>query len=78
MSTIYRQGKLVISVYVDHAPPHFHVRTPNGDAVVDLASMQQIAGAVDHKLFIQAIKWAIAHRSVILAEWKRLNGDYDA
>jgi len=28
VNTIYRDGKMKISVYADHAPVHFHVRTP--------------------------------------------------
>ena len=46
MNTIYRSGKLKISVYADHAPPHFHVRTPEGDSTVDLQSLTVTAGGV--------------------------------
>lgn len=75
MNTIYRDGKLKISVYADHAPPHFHVRTPQGDSAIDLATMAEIAGAADRKLLAKAIAWAFANRPLIEAEWKKLNGE---
>lgn len=74
MNTLYRTGKLKISVYPDHAPPHFHVRTPDGDSAVDLATMREIAGIANRKLLAEAIAWALANKPLIEAEWKRLNG----
>lgn len=42
MITLYRDGKLKVSVYADYNPPHFHVMTPEGESVVDLATMAEI------------------------------------
>jgi hypothetical protein len=47
MNTIYRSGKLKISVYADHAPPHFHVRTSEGDVTVDLQALTVTAGGAN-------------------------------
>jgi len=74
MNTIYRDGKVKISVYADHAPVHFHVRTPDGDSAVDLATMTELAGHANRKLLAKAITWALANRPVIRAEWDKLNG----
>ncbi|MDD2536607.1 MAG: DUF4160 domain-containing protein [Macromonas bipunctata] len=65
MNTIYRDGKMKISVYADHAPPHFHVRTPEGDSAVDLATMKELAGRANRKL--------LANQSLLQAEWNKLN-----
>lgn len=75
MNTIYREGRLKISVYADHAPPHFHVRTPDGDSTVDLETLAETAGNANRKLLVRAIAWALANRPLIEAEWKKLNGD---
>lgn len=74
MNTIYRDGKVKISVYADHAPVHFHVRTPDGDSAVDLATMTELAGHANRKLLAKAITWALANKPVIQAEWDKLNG----
>ena len=63
-----------ISVYADHAPVHFHVRTPDGDSAVDLATMTELAGNANRKLLSKAIAWALANQSVIQSEWNKLNG----
>jgi len=72
---IYRNGKMKISVYADHAPVHFHVRTPDGDSAVDLITLAEIAGNANRKLLSKAIAWALANRSLIQAEWDKLNGE---
>jgi len=75
MNTIYRSGKLKISVYADHAPPHFHVRTPEGDSTVDLKELTVTAGSANRKLLAEAIAWALDNRELLWAEWRKLNGD---
>ena len=73
MNTLYRTGKMKITVYVDHNPPHFHVITPDGESLVDLATMTEIQSGVDRKYLNKAITWALAHREELQAEWERLN-----
>ena len=75
MNTIYREGGFKISVYADHAPPHFHVRTPEGDSAVDLVRMVETAGTANRKALVKAVAWAIQNRALVEAEWKRLNGE---
>ena len=75
VNTIYRDGKMKISVYADHAPVHFHVRTPDGDSAVDLVTMAELAGCANRKLLAtKAIAWALANKPLIQAEWDKLNG----
>ena len=78
MNTIYRDGNVKISVYADHAPVHFHVRTPDGDSAVELATMTELAGHANRKLLAKAIDWAWANKPLIQAEWDKLNGSNNA
>lgn len=75
MNTIYRDGKMKISVYADHAPVHFHVRTPEGDSAVALATLAELAGNANRKQLAKAIAWALANKPLIQAEWDKLNGE---
>ena len=75
MNTIYRERKLRISVYADHAPPHFHVRTPEGDSLVNMETLMEIAGNANRKLLARAISWALSNKQLLEAEWKKLNGE---
>ena len=74
MNTLYRNGKLKLSVYADHNPPHFHVRTPDGESLVLLEThAEKPGGKANRKLLAEAISWAIANKSLLETEWNRLN-----
>jgi len=73
MISLYRDGNLKISVYADHNPPHFHVITPEGESIVDLATMTEIRSGANRKLLIKAIQWALKNHEQIETEWNRLN-----
>ena len=73
MVTIHRIGRITISVYADHAPPHFHVYGPGTEARVDLATMAEIESSMPRKELAKAIAWALENRDQIETEWNRLN-----
>ena len=75
MGTVHRLGKLRIVVYAgDHAPPHFHIQGPGYALVVDIESMEIIAGSVQARGYEEAMRWAVENRAAIRAAWDRLNG----
>lgn len=73
MNTLYRDGKLKITVYADHNPPHFHVMTPEGESLVDLATLTEIKTGANRKQLAKAIAWATQHHAELMSEWQRLN-----
>ena len=41
MGKLVQIGNIIIRVYAnDHLPPHFHILTPDGDALVDIAILE--------------------------------------
>lgn len=73
MVTIHRIGNLTISVYADHAPPHFHVYGRGAESRIDLATMLEIEGNLPRQALAKAMEWALENQKVIEAEWNRLN-----
>jgi len=73
MNTLYRHGKMKIAVYADHNPPHFHVITPDGESLIDLATLAEIQAGAPRKSLAKALAWAIQHRAELETEWQRLN-----
>lgn len=73
MVTIHRIGSLTISVYADHAPPHFHVYGVDAESRVDLRTLREIEGNLPRRELARAIAWALENRARIEAEWNRLN-----
>lgn len=54
-------------------PPHFHVVTPDMEAMVRIADMQVHRGCIDQKSLRVAIEWARENMELLQAEWRRLN-----
>ena len=56
----------------DHNPPHFHVRTSDGDAAVRLSDFAVLAGGVERRALREACDWVERHRSVMEEAWDEL------
>lgn len=74
MPTLARLGNILIRIYAeDHVPPHFHVVTPDHEAMVRIVDLQVHAGSIDRKSLRTAIEWAAQNIDLLEAEWRRLN-----
>lgn len=74
MTTLYRDRNWKLQVFGrEHGPPHFHVWTPDGAAVVAIDSLAVLSGSVDSSILTEAREWARGHSADILTEWRKLN-----
>lgn len=74
MAKLHAIGKATIRVYAnDHLPPHFHVISPDDEALIDIATMTILRGALPGRLRAAALSWASAHIDAIKTEWNRVN-----
>lgn len=74
MPTIARIGNVLIRIFADdHNPPHFHVVTPDHEAIVLIADFSVFAGTIDRRSLDAALEWASSNRKVLEDEWNRLN-----
>jgi hypothetical protein len=74
MGKLVQIGNIIIRVYAnDHLPPHFHIITPDADALVDIASLEILKGKLPRKAEEAALEWATNNRTLIAAEWNRTN-----
>ena len=75
MPTIHRIGKVKIQVFGDdHAPPHFHVWRPEGQALVAIETLDVLASEVPERLLQEAMDWAASNKPTLREAWDRLNG----
>jgi hypothetical protein len=75
MPTLVRIGNLKIQVFADdHNPPHFHVVTPNHEALVGLATLTVLRGEIRRRDLDSALEWVRENRETVAGEWERLNG----
>jgi hypothetical protein len=76
MPLIARLGKVKIHVYPnDHNPPHFHVSTPDHDALIQISDFTVLQGQITRRDLDAVIIWVSAgtNKETLENEWKRLN-----
>jgi hypothetical protein len=74
MGKLHQFGKVFVRVYAnDHLPPRFHVVTPDTEALVEIASLALLRGALPPRVEREALAWAANNARLIAAEWNRIN-----
>ena len=70
MPEISRFFGIIISMnYLDHPPPHFHVRYGIQKALIDIRSMRLLKGTLSPRVFGLVMEWALLHRQELMAAW---------
>jgi hypothetical protein len=71
---LHQVGKVIITVYAnDHLPPHFHAVGPDDEALIEIKTLNILAGGLSAKVERDVMAWATAHKSDLAAEWNRIN-----
>ena len=71
MPVIVRLQYCVIRMYFDdHNPPHFHVDTTEGRALLAIADLAVVEGRVGSRALKEARVWAERHRDRLWAAWQ--------
>ena len=68
ISTFY--GILIRMFFNDHAPPHFHARYGEFEAIIDIATLGVIEGDLPNRAFNLVREWAMIHRGELLEDWR--------
>ena len=55
--------------YLDHAPPHFHVRYSERKATVAIRPLRLLAGNLPPRILGFVIEWAALHERELLLDW---------
>ncbi len=62
-------GMIIRMYYDDHAPPHFHVRYGEHEAVISILDLACLTGRLPPKAMGLVIEWASAHRAELEEDW---------
>lgn len=59
----------------DHNPPHFHIRGPDSKALIDIVTLELLAGKASRRDLVEAREWASKpeNLAILVSEWRRLN-----
>jgi hypothetical protein len=74
MPTLRRFGSVTVRMYADdHHPPHFHVVSPDFQALVRISDLAVIAGDALPSEIAEALAWAEANQALLKLKWAELN-----
>lgn len=58
--------------YGDHAPPHFHARSGDQEAKIEIATGKVLAGRLSNRALRLVREWTIQHRPELEENWRRV------
>ena len=74
MPTIKNFGAFRITMYFeDHNPPHFHIVSPDDEAIVEIETLTVIAGTIRAAYLNEAIEWARENKEALERKWDELH-----
>lgn len=74
MATVHNARNWKIKIYPDdHAPPHFHVQTPDGESLVEIEGLKVLGKGANAKALKEAIEWAKANTDQLSQVWLEQN-----
>lgn len=74
MATVQSDRNWKIKIYPDdHAPPHFHVQTPDGESLVQIDGFRVLGKGAEPKALKAALMWARSHSAELWRIWYEQN-----
>lgn len=78
MPSVARLSNSTLYVYggqAEHPPPHCHLRGPNSNCSIELASLTVMKGECRRSDLEEAVAWLsdASNYARIMSEWRRLN-----
>lgn len=67
-------GIVITMYFFDHAPPHFHARYAEHDAVIGIADGALIAGQLPMTALRLVREWSSLRKSELERDWERVLG----
>ena len=64
-------GIKIAMFWSDHAPPHFHARYGDDEAIVDIERAVVLRGRLPSSRLKLVLAWAEIHRDELLENWRR-------
>jgi hypothetical protein len=63
-------GILILMFYADHAPPHFHARYGDNEALIDIRELTVMRGGLPPRALGFVLEWAKLHQAELLTDWE--------
>ncbi len=62
-------GILILMFYNDHAPPHFHARYGEYEALIKISPLGILKGKLPPRALSLVMEWAQIHQDQLMDDW---------
>ena len=62
-------GIVIYVYYNDHAPPHFHAKYAEHEALFRIDTLEVYSGELPARAYALVLEWASLHRAELLEDW---------
>lgn len=62
-------GILIMMYFNDHAPPHFHARYGEFEALIQISPIAVLKGDLPPRALSLVIEWAKIHQKELMQDW---------
>lgn len=62
-------GILILMYYSDHAPPHFHARYGDYEALIQISPLGILKGKLPPRALSLVMEWAQIHQEQLMEDW---------
>lgn len=71
MPTVSQFFGIVIQMFWrEHAPPHFHALYGEHEALIDIRTLEVVAGKLPRRAMSLTLEWAVEHRAELMEDWE--------
>jgi hypothetical protein len=71
MPTVSQFFGIVIQMFWrEHAPPHFHALYGEHEALIDIRTLEVVAGRLPRRAMSLTLEWAVEHRAELMEDWE--------
>lgn len=64
-------GILIQMFFDDHAPPHFHAKYAEHEALISIDPLGILQGYLPPRAFSLVMEWAALHQQELMRDWER-------
>jgi hypothetical protein len=68
-------GILILMYYSDHAPPHFHARYGEFEALIQISPLYLLKGNLPPRALSLVIEWAQIYQNELINEWNNASNN---
>ncbi len=63
-------GIVIMMHYDDHAPPHFHVKYGEFEAMIRIEPLGILKSSLPPRALSLVMEWAVIHQNELMKDWK--------